>query len=69
MDNKLSLYIEYCGGWGYKPQFNSLANLVKQSFQDVTVEGKSIGGGTGCFEVYVSIAGKERQLLWSKLGG
>lgn len=50
--------VEYCGGWGYRPQYNMVDRKIKELYSTAQVEGKAIPGGTGCMEVTVTIDGK-----------
>jgi selT/selW/selH-like putative selenoprotein len=35
------VHISYCGGWGYKPQYNLFAKVIKEKQPDLEVTGES----------------------------
>ena len=39
----MKLYIEYCERWNYKPQFEQLAQSLKNEFLDIEVLGNQDG--------------------------
>ena len=60
----MKLHIEYCERWNYTPQFEQLAQSLKNEFSDIEVLGNQDGKyRVGSFEV--TMGDKE---IFSKLG-
>jgi len=61
----VKVHVTYCGAWGYGAKFRKLATQLEAMFPGkLSVEGESLPGTTGKFEVTVN--GK---LVHSKAGG
>ena len=61
---KVTLNVQYCGGWGYKRYCNALAVAVADEFgDDVEVIGQRDAGVTGNFNVVLAQTG---ELIFSK---
>ena len=59
----MELHVEYCERWNYRPQFEQLAQSLKNEFSDIEVLGNQDGKfRVGSFEITMS--GK---VIFSKL--
>ncbi|KAK7872047.1 hypothetical protein R5R35_004551 [Gryllus longicercus] len=56
----VNVSVEFCGGCGYRPKFEELADQIKSKVPSASVKGEE--GRTGSFEVKVN-----EKLVYSKL--
>ncbi len=69
--SQVNVYVQYCGGWGYKRFYDALVNAIEDRFGDqVKCTPQMDPGATGNFEVKVGTGDKESAtLVHSKKGG
>lgn len=60
MSQKVNVYVEFCGAWGYEPRYRELRQMIVQSVPGAVVDGNK--GRRSSFEVTVN-----KKLLFSKL--
>lgn len=65
----ITIHIEYCGAWGYKPRSDKFQKLVRQTFPEDTITMTAGAGRTGSFEITLKKDGEDAQLIHSKIGG
>jgi len=54
MGNKLKIHVIYCGGWGYRPKFESLKKELERIFPDqLDITGEGTPSTTGYLEVQI----------------
>lgn len=59
----MELHVEYCERWNYRPQFEQLAQSLKNEFSDIEVLGNKDGKfRVGSFEIT-----KNDKVIFSKL--
>ena len=59
----MELHVEYCERWNYRPQFEQLAQSLKNKFSDIEVLGNQNGKfRVGSFEITMS-----DKMIFSKL--
>lgn len=66
----LTVIIQYCGGWGYKSNFDRLAFTLEDKFGGlIEIKPKQDQGSTGNFEVSIGRDPKSMKLVHSKANG
>ena len=69
MDVSFSVTVEYCNSWGFYGKYLLVQKTIAGVYKSAKVEGKGIGGRTGCFEVTVFRSDGKSKKIHSKLGG
>jgi len=67
--DSFSILVEYCNSWGFYSKFLVVSKAVQNKYPSAKVEGKGIGGRTGCFEVIVTKSNGKTKKIHSKLAG